>query len=104
MSEDPSIAPPETPPAVQVDHAENVNVPPMGGQLPHAKAIIAITFAILLAFVLVTFWVLFQDDRTGVDAATKGAVIQTWNNLAIAAATFWVGSSLAGKMQSGGGR
>lgn len=86
-------------PAVQVDHADTVIVPSM---LPHAKAIIAVTFLILLGFAIVSVYVL-AFDSAGVDAATKGAIIQTWNNLAIAAATFWVGSSLGGKMTTGQG-
>jgi hypothetical protein len=98
MSEDRAA----TPPTVQVDQAESVNVAPPTGGLPHARAIIAVSFVVLLAFVLVTFWVLTAGEGSGIDAATKGAVIQTWNNLAIAAVSFWVGSSLAGKMGAGG--
>jgi hypothetical protein len=104
MSEPEASPAAEPVPAVQVDHAENVNVPATGGALPHAAAIIAITFMILLAFVVVTFWVLTASEGSGIDAATKGAVIQTWNNLAIGAAGFWVGSSLAGKMAAGANR
>lgn len=96
---------PETPEppaaAVQVDHAENVNVPP-SGELPHARIIMTVSFLILGAFAIVTFVVLSGLGGAGIDAATKGSIIQTWNNLAVAAATFWVGSSLAGKMSSGG--
>jgi hypothetical protein len=46
----------------------------------------------------VTWAVLSGEAGEGIDAATKGSIIQTWNNLAVAAATFWVGLSLAGKM------
>jgi hypothetical protein len=101
---EPAPPPPADPGAqVKVEHAENVNVPAMGGHLPYVRVITGVTFVILLAFALVTFWVLQAGPQSGVDAATKGSVIQTWNNLAIAAATFWVGSSLAGKMTSGRG-
>src|SRR4051812_46983696 len=85
-------------PQVNVERAETVNVPANGGQLPYVKGIAGVTFAVLAAFAAVTFWVLTAGRDSGIDAATKGSVIQTWNNLAIAAATFWVGSSLAGKM------
>lgn len=94
-----ALATPEAP-AVQVDHAENVNVPAPAG-LPHARVIMVVTFAILGAFAAVSFWVLNAGPETGIDAATKGSIIQTWNNLAIAAGTFWIGSSLAGKMSMG---
>lgn len=91
------------PPPVQVDHADNVNVPPTNSHLPYVHVITGVTFVILFAFAAVTWWVLDSAEGSGIDAATKGSVIQTWNNLAIAAATFWVGSSLAGKMTSGKG-
>lgn len=95
-------APASAPAAVQVENADTVNVAaPAVNSLPHFKAIIAVTFLILGAFAAVTFYVLVAGEKAGIDAATKGAIIQTWNNLAIAAATFWVGSSLAGKMSSG---
>jgi hypothetical protein len=42
--------------------------------------------------------VLAGEPGKGIDAATKGALIQTWNNLALLAAGFWLGSSVAGKM------
>ena len=90
--------------SVQVDHADNVNVPPANSHLPYVRVITGVTFVILLAFAAVTWWVLGSVEGSGIDAATKGSVIQTWNNLAIAAATFWVGSSLAGKMTSGKGK
>jgi len=102
MSDD--RAPSAEPAAVQVENAENVNVSPVGHELPHARAIIAITFLILAAFVVVTFWVLTSAEGSGIDAATKGMVIQTWNNLAIGSAGFWVGSSVAGKMGAGSAR
>lgn len=93
-----SSAPPPDP-QVQVDHAENVNVPSQGNFLPYSRITASVTFGILTAFVAVTFWVLMRGtEENGIDAATKGAIIQTWNNLAVAAATFWVGSSLAAKL------
>lgn len=92
---------PAAPPPVQVDHADNVNVPAVGGNLPYVRVITGVTFVILFVFAIVTYWVLHAGEGSGIDAATKGSIIQTWNNLAIAAATFWVGSSLAGKLTTG---
>lgn len=66
-------------------------------KLAHGKVIIALSFVILIAFGLVTWWVLTQSN----DATTKGAILQTWNNLAIAVGAFWLGSSLGGKIEVG---
>lgn len=86
-----------------VENADTVNVVPPAGSLPHARAIMIVSGFILVAFAAISIYVLAFGGE-GIDAATKGAIIQTWNNLAIAAATFWVGSSLGGKMASGGNR
>lgn len=93
--------PPDAPAQVNIDSAETVNVPaPQGTHLPYVQVIAAVSFIVLLCFAGVTFWVLAAKEGSGIDAATKGSVIQTWNNLAIMAAGFWVGSSLGGKMAS----
>lgn len=67
--------------------------------VPHIAIIAAISLLILIGFGAVTFWVL-RESGAGIDAATKGALIQTWNNLAVMAAGFWVGSSLSAKIQT----
>jgi len=72
----------DTPPAL---HSE---------KMPHYVTIVAVSFFVLVAFGAVTFYVLMY----GRDATTQGAIISTWNNLAVAAASFWLGSSLGGKM------
>lgn len=88
-------------PPVQVDSADTVNITPSGdGHLPYAWFIAAVTVIILIGFGAVTWAVLDAEKGSGIDAATKGAILQTWNNLAVMAAGFWVGSSLAGKMRS----
>lgn len=74
-------------------------VPP---HLPYAWILATVTGAILLGFAVVTHWVLVGEIGHGIDAATKGALIQTWNNLALLAAGFWLGSSLSGKMAAKG--
>jgi hypothetical protein len=85
---------------VQVESAETVNVGTADGHLPYAWIIAVVTLIILIGFGLVTWAVLDAEKGSGIDAATKGAILQTWNNLAVMGAGFWVGSSLAGKMRS----
>lgn len=70
----------------------------MNQTMPHAKFIIAISLILLAGFTGVTFWVLIYSE----DATTKGSIIQTWNNLVIAVGSFWLGSSLGGKIGLGG--
>lgn len=65
--------------------------------MPHAKFIIAISLILLAGFTGVTFWVLIYSN----DPTTKGSIIQTWNNLVIAVGSFWLGSSLGGKIGMG---
>ncbi|MBB4642382.1 hypothetical protein [Rhizorhapis suberifaciens] len=62
--------------------------------VPHIGTIIIMSVVILAGFAAVTAWVLIYSN----DATTKGALVQTWNNLAIAVGAFWLGSSLGGKM------
>ena len=63
--------------------------------VPHIGTIIVMSVVILAGFAAVTAWVLIYSN----DATTKGALVQTWNNLAIAVGAFWLGSSLGGKMK-----
>ena len=88
----------EAQPQVEVGHADNVNVPAVPNHLPYVRIITAVTFTILVGFAAISYWVIVKSK----DATMIGSIVQTWNNLAIAAATFWVGSSLAGKMASSG--
>lgn len=69
------------------------------GHVPYAWVIATVTFIILAGFAVVTYVVLDSVRGSGIDAATKGAILQTWNNLAVMAAGFWVGSSLGGKQK-----
>jgi hypothetical protein len=90
----------EAAPQVRIEQAGTVNVPAQGDRLPYVTVIATVSLIVLVCFAAVTFWVLDAAPGSGIDAATKGSVIQTWNNLAIMAAGFWVGSSLAGKLAS----
>lgn len=89
---------------VEVANVETVNVGTGGDHLPYVWIIALVSGFILIGFAAVTWAVLDASRGSGIDAATKGAILQTWNNLAVAAATFWVGSSLAGKMTLGKGK
>lgn len=90
---------------VNIEKAENVNVP---GDLSAHPAVIYlvafVTVGVLLGFGWVTYSVLDAPTSTGastagVDPATKGAVIQTWNNLAVAAAAVWTTSSVVNRVK-----
>ena len=80
-----------------VQHAETVNVDQQGTHMPYGKFIAAVTLLVIAGFSGVSLIVLLN----AYDAVMKGSIISTWNNLAVAAVTFWVGSSIAGKLQAG---
>lgn len=67
---------------------------PGAEKMAHGGMIIIVTLIILACFAGVSVWVLLY----GTDPTIRGSIIQTWNNLAIAAGTFWLGSSLGGKL------
>jgi hypothetical protein len=68
---------------ITVTKADQVNVGVGGTHLPYVWVLAAVTGCILLGFAAVTFWVLAGEPGKGIDTATKGALIQTWNNLAL---------------------
>lgn len=84
---------------VRVDTVENVNVPALDWTAhPAVIWLVAfVTVGVLGGFGWVTFAVLNAD--AGVTAETKGAVIQTWNNLAVAAAAVWTTSSVVNRLK-----
>lgn len=92
---------------VSITSAENVNLP--GDMAAHPAVIYLVAFVtvgVLLGFGWVTWAVLSAPSTAegkliinGVDPATKGAVIQTWNNLAVAAAAVWTAGRLVDKVQ-----
>lgn len=92
--------------SVNIDKAETVNVP---GDLSAHPAVIYlvafVTVGVLVGFGWVTYAVLSADVPTGagggIDPATKGALIQTWNNLAVAAAAVWTTSSVVNRVKGG---
>jgi len=93
--------------SVTIDKAETVNVP---GDLSAHPAVIYlvafVTVGVLIGFGWVTYAVLSAPANeagkvvvNGVDPATTGAVIQTWNNLAVAAAAVWTTSSIVNRLK-----
>lgn len=91
------------PTTVQVDNAENVNVPADIGTHPALIYLVSVvTAGVLLGFSAVTYIVLSGDAGDGIDAATKGSIIQTWNNMAVAAVAVWTTSSIVNRFRGGG--
>lgn len=87
-------------PQVKIETAETVNVPSDPSAHPAAMWLIAfVTCGVLLGFGLVTWIVLSGDAGKGIEAATKGSIIQTWNNLAVGAAAVWTTSRVVDKIQ-----
>ncbi len=90
----------EQPPQVRVENAENVNVPAAEPEHPLVLWIVAgVTAGVLIGFGLVTLAVLSGEAGAGIDAATKGSIIQTWNNLAVAAASVWTASKAVERLR-----
>ncbi|MDO7843470.1 hypothetical protein [Sphingomonas immobilis] len=88
---------PDTGTIAPIAQAETVNVS-AGSQGDVHPAYVWIiggfTIAVLIGFGLVTWAVLKGDVGAGIDAATKGSIIQTWNNLAVGASAVWTGTKL----------
>lgn len=86
----------DTPTTVNVESAGAVNVPGQNAGMHSAYVwlVTLITAGVLIGFGVVTYAVLSGEAGQGIDAATKGSVIQTWNNLAVAAAAVWTGTKL----------
>lgn len=80
---------------MSADAPEDVPLVGADGHVPHVQVLAAVTGAIIMIFAIVTFLVLRDPSAS---AETKGGIIATWQNLAMTAGGFWLGSSLAGKM------
>ena len=87
-------------PQVSVSTAENVNVETRDvfGHPAIIWLVAFVTVGVLIGFGVVTFFVL-RSDIGGLDPATKGALVQTWNNLAVAAAAVWTTSSAVNRLK-----
>lgn len=62
-------------------------------KIPHLRVVVSVTLFILFGFSMVTAFVLGWSN----DEVTKGGIIGTWQNFALLAVGFWLGSSSAGK-------
>jgi hypothetical protein len=63
------------------------------GEIPHLNIVLAVSVFVLVGFAAVTAFVLLYSS----DATTKGSLIAVWQNFAVIAIGFWLGSSSGGK-------
>ena len=65
----------------------------MNPKIPHLNIVVGVSAFVLVGFAVVSAWVLgFSGDEV-----TKGNIIGTWQNFALLAVGFWIGSSSGGK-------
>jgi hypothetical protein len=64
-------------------------------QNPHLRVVIAVSGAAIVGFSAISAYVLGWTD----DEVTKGAIVGTWQNVALLAFGFWLGSSSGGKVR-----
>ena len=64
-------------------------------RIPHLRIVVAASLVAAGGYALVSLYVLLMTA----DAALKGDVVGTWKSIAVAAFSFWMGSSSAGKAQ-----
>jgi hypothetical protein len=67
--------------------------------IPNLRIVIAACAIAVLGYAIFSGWVVFYSN----DAAQRGDVIGTWKSFAVAAFTFWIGSSSAGKAKDATG-
>lgn len=65
----------------------------MMGRIPHLNVVVAVSAAAILGFSAISAYVLGWTS----DDVTKGAIVGTWQNVALLAFGFWLGSSSGGK-------
>lgn len=66
---------------------------PVTPNIPHLRIVVAVSAFVLVGFAVVSGYVLHFTS----DEVTKGNIIGTWQNFALLAVGFWIGSSSAGK-------
>lgn len=59
------------------------------------KPMLLLSIGVLTAFVGISVYVLSDSASS---AETRGAIVQTWNNLAVAVGAFWFGSTMSSKI------
>lgn len=62
-------------------------------QIPHLRIVVAVSAFVLLGFTAISAYVIGWST----DMVTKGNIIGTWQNFALLAVGFWLGSSSGGK-------
>jgi hypothetical protein len=62
-------------------------------QIPHLRIVVAVSAFVLVGFSGVSAYVIGWSS----DLVTKGNIIGTWQNFALLAVGFWIGSSSGGK-------
>ena len=62
-------------------------------QIPHLRIVVAVSAFVLAGFTGVSAYVIGWST----DLVTKGNIIGTWQNFALLAVGFWLGSSSGGK-------
>ena len=62
-------------------------------QIPHLRIVVAVSAFVLVGFTGVSAYVIGWST----DLVTKGNIIGTWQNFALLAVGFWLGSSSGGK-------
>lgn len=65
----------------------------MNSKVPHLRIVVAVSLFVLIGFSVVSAWVLVWSD----DKVTQGNITGTWQNFALLAVGFWLGSSSGGK-------
>lgn len=67
----------------------------MVSRIPHLFVVVAVSAAAIIGFSAISAYVLYFTD----DEVTKGAIVGTWQNVALLAFGFWLGSSSGGKVK-----
>lgn len=65
----------------------------MNPTIPHLRIVVAVSGFVLIGFAIVSAYILVWSS----DEVTKGNIIGTWQNFALLAVGFWIGSSSGGK-------
>ena len=61
--------------------------------IPNLRVVVAVSAAAIIGFTAISAYVLGYTD----DDVTKGGIVATWQNVALLAFGFWLGSSSGGK-------
>ncbi len=69
----------------------------MNPHIPHLRVVVTVSAYVLFGFSIVSAYAIGWSD----DEVTKGNIIGTWQNFALLAVGFWLGSSSAGKAKDG---